>query len=68
MKDTGLTFGDYLIRAFEYAFMEYDFGNGGFFQMTPAMMEHVGTCWMTCVSIPDTAHYIAKNLKENILF
>ena len=67
MRDTGITFGDYLTLAFEYAFMEYDFEKGGFFMMTPEMMEHVGTCWMTCVAIPDVANYIATHLKENVI-
>lgn len=68
MKETRVSFNKYLILACHYAFMEYDLGidtERPFFQMDEWMVEMLGSCWVSCISVPDAARMIARKIQEH---
>lgn len=64
---TRLDFAEYLNRACQYAYMEYDFGiqtESALFQLDEYMIEMLGLCWVSWVSVPDAANLIASRTKK----
>lgn len=64
---TRLEFAEYVNRACQYAYMEYDFGiqtESALFQLDEYMIEMLGLCWVSWVSVPDAANLIASRTKK----
>ena len=68
MKKTGLDFNSYIMFACKYAFLEYEFGldsKAALFQIDESMLEKLGSCWVSFVSVPDAARMIARERQEH---
>jgi hypothetical protein len=66
MGETKLDFAEYVQRACQYAYMEYDFGvdsQYAIMQLDEYTVEMLGLCWVSRVSVPDAAHLIAERAK-----
>jgi hypothetical protein len=66
MEKVGKEFNEYVQLACQYAFMEYDLGIQtpvALFYLNETMIETLGACWMSCVSIPDAANMIATQIQ-----
>ena len=62
-----MEFAEYVNRACQYAYMEYDFGvqtESALFQLDEYMIEMLGLCWVSWVSVPDAANLIASRTKK----
>jgi len=63
MKETKGSFEKYVQFACYYAFLEYDLGIEGkgavVFYLDEYILEMLGFCWVSSVSIPDAANLIA---------
>jgi len=67
MKETSLDFKKYLMMACKYAYLEYEFGidsPAALFYLNQEAIDHLNACWLSCVSIPDAANFIAKMVKK----
>jgi len=65
----GLDFQDYVQLVCQYAYLEYDFGinsNFAIFQLNQEIIEYLGSCWISCVSIPNASNYLAKKIKQDM--
>lgn len=63
---TRLEFADYVFFACQYAYMEYDFGvqtEFALFQLDEYMIEMLGLCWVSFVSVPDAGNLIASRVR-----
>lgn len=68
MKETRLDFQTYIILACQYAFMEYELGVEGNFaliQLDMNTVEELGSCWAHCVSVPDAARVVVRNIQKH---
>lgn len=66
MGETKLDFANYVQRACQYAYMEYDFGvysQYAIIQLDEYTLEMLGLCWVSRVSVPDAAHLVAERAK-----
>jgi hypothetical protein len=66
MGETKLDFAEYVQRACQYSYMEYDFGvesQYAIMQLDEYTVEMLGLCWVSNVSVPDAAHLIAERSK-----
>jgi hypothetical protein len=66
MGETKLDFAEYVQRACQYAYMEYDFGvdsQYAIMQLDEYTVEMLGLCWVSSVCVPDAAHLIAERAK-----
>lgn len=63
MKKAGLDFKKYVMLTCQYAYLEYDFGidsPAALFYLNQDAIDHLNTCWISCVPIPNAANYISK--------
>ena len=68
MEGTGLDFNRYVMMACRYAYLEYDFGissPAALFYLDKNAIDHLNACWLSCVSIPDAANFIARMTKKD---
>lgn len=66
MGETKLDFEQYVHRACQYAYFEYDFGvhsEVAIFQLDEYTVEMLGLCWVSGVSVPDAGHLISTRAK-----
>jgi hypothetical protein len=66
METTGREFNEYVQRACQYAMMEYDLGIKtpvALFYLDSTMVDMLGSCWMSEVSVPDAANLIATTIQ-----
>jgi hypothetical protein len=62
METTESGFNEYIQKACQYAFMEYELGiktSSGLVYLDQTMVDMLGACWISCVSVPDAANLIA---------
>jgi hypothetical protein len=62
METTESGFNKYIQKACQYAFMEYELGiktSSGLVYLDQTMVDMLGACWISCVSVPDAANLIA---------
>lgn len=65
----GIDFQSYVYLVCQYAYLEYDFGiNSKFalFHLNEEIVEHLGASWVSCVSVPNSANFLAKKIKEDM--
>jgi len=68
MKETSLDFKNYLMVACKYAYLEYEFGidsPAALFYLNQEAINHLSECWLSYVSIPDAANFIAQMVKKD---
>jgi len=66
MGEKGKEFNEYIELACKYAMLEYDLGlekPAALFFLDQNMIDTLGSCWISCVSIPDAAHIIATTIQ-----
>ena len=66
MEKTEQNFNDYVHRACSYAMMEYELGiksGMALFFLDETMVDLLGTCWISSVSVPDAANLIATTIQ-----
>ncbi len=64
---TGIEFNEYVQRACQYAYLEYDLGvesEFALFYLSAEAVEGLESCWKNLVSIPDAGHFVAKMVKS----
>lgn len=66
MEKTGKEFNEYVQLACKYAMLEYDLGlktDVALFFLNQNMIDMLGACWISCVSVPDAANMIATTIQ-----
>jgi len=66
MEKIGEEFNQYVQIACQYAMLEYDLGIKSklvIFHLDHTMVDMLGSCWMSSVSIPDAANLIATTIQ-----
>lgn len=66
MEKTGREFNEYVQRACQYAMWEYDLGiktSIALFYLDSTMVDMLGACWISEVTIPDAANLIATTIQ-----
>lgn len=66
MEKIGKEFNEYVELACRYAMLEYDLGLNtpvALFFLDQNMVDMLGACWISCVSIPDAANMIATTIQ-----
>ncbi len=66
MEKTENQFNEYVQRACQYAMWEYDLGiksSVALFYLDPTIVDMLGACWISDVSVPDAANLIATTIQ-----
>lgn len=66
METTEKEFNHYVQMACQYAMWEYDLGvktSLALFYLDPTMVDMLGACWISDVSVPDAGNLIATTIQ-----